>query len=229
MRFLLPTFPAYILAGIWMLATFLETAPRSARIAVPLILLAVQGLWGADDLINETRRIHYQKQMLARVTDKLDEVVPSGSVILANNQILQDLDFVRKWKLADQQLIRGGFGGPGGGPGRFGPNNDPDAPSPMQREKREEQQEKYTGTQYERQSKFAADVRTWAAGRKVYLVGSENEVVPDLALGARRSDVKVIARIEMPEAPVMETRGGGFGPGGGMGRRGMGGGPGMGG
>src|SRR5205085_4376397 len=94
MRFLLPTFPAYILAGIWMLATSLEYAPRSARVTVPLILLAVQGLWGADDLINETKRIHYQKEMLARVSNKLDEVVPTGSVILANNQILQDLDFV---------------------------------------------------------------------------------------------------------------------------------------
>src|SRR6185369_6086029 len=70
MRFLLPTFPAYILAGIWMLSTFLESAPRGARIAVPMTLVAMQLLWGTSDLLSETQRIHYKKEMLARVTTK---------------------------------------------------------------------------------------------------------------------------------------------------------------
>ena len=44
-----------------------DNASVFSRVTVPLILLAMQGLWGADDLINETKRIHYQKEMLARV------------------------------------------------------------------------------------------------------------------------------------------------------------------
>ncbi len=92
-----------------MLATFLKDAARGARVVVPLTLIAIQGLWGATDLVDETQRIHYQKEMLSRVTEKLDELTRPGDVVVANNQILQNLDFVRKWKLADQQLVRGGF------------------------------------------------------------------------------------------------------------------------
>ncbi|HEX3356211.1 MAG TPA: glycosyltransferase family 39 protein [Tepidisphaeraceae bacterium] len=238
MRFLVPTFPAYILAGVWMLATFLESAPRSARIAVPLTLIAIQSLWGATDLIDETNRIHYQKEMLARVTDKLDQITQHGDVVVANNQILQNLDFVRNWKLADEQIVRGGGGGPGGGmgggpgggggfgrgPGRFGPDggDNENAPSPMQREKREQQAEKYTGSMYQRTSKFSADILAWAGDHKIYIVGSENEIEQTTSNGDR-SDVKIVARVEMPEAPAIEERGrggpggGGFGPGGGGG------------
>jgi 4-amino-4-deoxy-L-arabinose transferase-like glycosyltransferase len=228
MRFLLPTFPAYVLAGIWMLATFLKDSPRAARIVVPITLLAIQGLWGATDLIDETQRIHYQKEMLARVTDKLDAVTQTGDVVVSNNQVLQNLDFVRKWKLADESLVRGGFGSGGGGPGggRFGATNDPDSPSPMQREKREEQQQKYTGSTTQRENKFTTDVLTWAGKHKVYLIGSEAEVRDTML--PRGGDIKIVAKVEMPEAPVMQNqRGTGMaGPGGGGRGRGMGG-PGM--
>jgi hypothetical protein len=227
MRFLLPTFPAYVLAGVWMLATFLKDAPRGARIAVPLSLLLVQCLWGATDLAGETTRIHYSKQMLARVTEKLNEVAAAGDVVVSNNQVLQNLDFVRKWKLADEQLVRGGPGGAGGpGGGRFGrgmgpDDQDEDAPSPMQRAKREEQQKKYSGSQSDREEKFADDVSRWAGDHNVYLVGSETEVRAGLGDGLGK--VKIIARIDPPEAPPTGGPGGGMmgrqmGPGGAINR-----------
>lgn len=218
MRFLLPTFPAYVLAGVWMLATFLKESPRGARVAVPLTLLIVQGLWGASDLVSETNRIRYSKDMLARVTDKLDEVASAGDVVVSNNQILQDLDFVRKWKLADEQVLRGGPGG-----GRFGrgmgPNgDDSDEPSPMQRAKLEEQMKKYPGTQAQKETKFASDVAAWAGASKVYLVGAEDDVRDGIG---GEGNVKIIARVDLPDPPAARMEG----PGGAM----MGRGPGMGG
>ncbi len=218
MRFLLPTFPAYVLAGVWMLATFLKESPREARVAVPLTLMIAQGLWGAGDLMSEANRIHFSKEMLARVTDKLDEVASAGDVVVSNNQILQDLDFVRKWKLADEQVLRGGPGG-----GRFGrgmgPNgDDSDEPSPMQRAKLEEQIKKYPGTQAQKETKFASDVATWAGASKVYLVGAEDEVREGIG---GEGKVKLIARVDLPDPPATRMDG----PGGGI----MGRGPGMGG
>jgi hypothetical protein len=223
MRFLLPTFPAYVLAGVWMLATFLKDAPRVTRAAVPLALLVVQGLWGASDLVSETTRIHLGKETLARVTDKLEEIASAGDVVISNNQILQNLDFIRKWKLADKQLLRGS--GPGG-PGRMnrgiGPDDqDEDRPSPMQQAKRDEQQKKYPGSPFEREEKFAGDVARWAGAHNVYLVGSENEVRDGLGDGLGK--VTIIARVTLPEAPAMSGTGGGLMgrgimPGGGMNR-----------
>jgi hypothetical protein len=223
MRFLLPTFPAYVLAGVWMLATFLKDAPRASRVAVPLTLLIVQGLWGVSDLVFETNRIRFSKETLARVTDKLDEVASAGDVIVSNNQILQNLDFVRKWKLADQQVLRGS--GPGG-PGRIGRGSGPDdqdddRPSPMQQAKREEQQKRYPGSQSDREEKFAEDVTKWAGEHHVYLVGSESEVREGLGQGLGK--VTIIARVNLPEASAMGGPGGammgrGIVPGGGMNR-----------
>jgi 4-amino-4-deoxy-L-arabinose transferase-like glycosyltransferase len=229
MRFLLPTFPAYVLAGVWAMSVLLENAPRGARVAVPIVVLAMQMLWGTSDLIDETRRLHWQKDNLARVTDALEKHAQRGDVIVGSNQILQQLDFVREWKIADESLARGGGMRGRGGP--MGPDDDPDAPSPMQREKREEQSEKYTGTTMQKERKFAADVRRWADGHKIYLVGSEDEVMNGSEIG----QVQIVARLTLPERPGMlvENQRGGFGgrrgAGRGMGGRQMAGGPGAGG
>jgi 4-amino-4-deoxy-L-arabinose transferase-like glycosyltransferase len=217
MRFLLPTFPAYVLAGVWMLATFLKESPRAARVAVPLTLLIVQGLWGASDLMSETNRIRYSKEMLARVTDELDEVASAGDVVVSNNQILQNLDFVRKWKLADEQVLRRAPGGGAGG-GRFGramgpDGDDSDEPSPMQRAKLEEQMKKYPGSQSQQEAKFASDVAAWAGAHHIYLVGSEGEVRDGID---GEGKVKIVARIDLPNPPAVQMSGGMRAPGGGM-------------
>jgi hypothetical protein len=120
MRFLLPTFPLYALASMWLLRQALSQAGTGARIAVPLTVLILQLLWGTPEAISEANQIHYTKDVLARVTDSLINNTEQGDVVVANNEILQQLDFVRMWKLADASAVsRGssGFGGGMGGPG----------------------------------------------------------------------------------------------------------------
>jgi hypothetical protein len=226
MRFLLPTFPALIAAGVWALAEMTRNAPRAARVAVPLTLLGVQMLWGVPQAVEQTQRLRGANGGLAVVSHALDETAGRDDVIVAGPQILQNLDFVRHWKLADASLARGGMVGPpmggGGGaprmmngPGRgFTRDADPDAPSPMQQQKREHQAALYPGSPEDREEKFAADVRRWAgAGHAIYLVGAESEVRRMLGDAARSKDIAIVKRVALPTLPSQPDDGPG-GPGG---------------
>src|SRR5438552_5881452 len=124
------------------------------------------------------------------------------------------------------------FSGPGMGAPAFGRpgEQDPDAPSPMQQQKRQARAALYPGSFDDRADKFAADVRAWAgADHAIYLVGAENEVRRMLGDAAQSKDITIVRRVTMPAAPA-ESRGG-MGPRDRMGLRGPGGpgGPGLGG
>jgi len=107
-----------VLAGVWLLAEVTCNAPRSARVTIPLVVIAIQLLAGVPTTLADTQRQHETKRTLVMVTEALEQTTQHGDVIIANNQVLQNLDFVRHWKLADASILRGGFGGgPGGGPG----------------------------------------------------------------------------------------------------------------
>jgi len=211
MRFLLPTLPIYILAAAWALSEALKSAPKAARIAIPIVLLTFQGLWGIPDLWQQTGQQGYQRDMLARVTDALDQSTHHGDIVLANNQILQHLDFVRHWKLADSSLVSGM--GPGMRRG-FGNMQNPDAPSPMQAEKQRERSELYAQGDWQQ---FSSDLQDWAGpNQKIYVVAPESELRNLINGGS----LHVVKRIEMPPAPPQPDRGrngmfGGGGPGGG--------------
>lgn len=235
MRFLLPTFPAYLIAGVFALRQFLAAAPKGARVAVPVTLVAVQLLWGAADLLNQVTRLHHSKRVLAIATEAMEKVAVTGDVVVGNNQVLQQFDFVRKWKVADASVMRADGGRMMGGPGPMGPDMDSEEPSPMQLEKRALQQGKYPGTAAQRQAKFVADLLSWAQGHRIYYIGTEQEMSNLISTGK----IRIVARVPLPEAPQMATvqgrmgpRGaggrGGFGPpqGGFRGRGGMPGGPG---
>jgi hypothetical protein len=209
MRFLLPTFVCYILASLWCLAQTTGGAPSTAqsstalRISVVLVVLLVQGVWGAFSSFTETRMLRYQNGVLARITDALDRTSRRGDVIMAPQQILQHLDFVRHWRLADAPTAaaRPRFG-------RFGGRDrDPDAPSPMQEEKRRIQEAKYQGlTSDERERKIAEEIRTWAGAHKVYYVGAESEIKEMEGPCFRSASFKIVARVPLPEAPPTSSR-----------------------
>jgi 4-amino-4-deoxy-L-arabinose transferase-like glycosyltransferase len=238
MRFLLPTFPIYILAGMWMLANATRTAPRAVWAALPVVMISFQLLWGTSTALQSANRMGFSKQALSILTEKVREVAQRDDVVVASAAFLQHADFVREWKLADMGLIRGGGPG-GGGPGRmFG--GDGNGPSPMQAEKQLRLRELYTGSTAEKLEKFAADVNTWARGtdmsdtgdgHSIYIVCAESEL--RTTFGRNNAEVTVVERIELPKRPFPPASqnifGGGppgmGGPGGGR----QGGGPGGGG
>jgi len=204
MRFILPTFPIYILAGIWALSELTTRIPVAARLAVPAALIGIQLLMGAPEIMTEADQLHYQREVLTRATDALQRVAPPGSVVVADNQLYQHLDFVRLWKLADESVYRaggGGFGGGGGGGRGFGFGGGgvaSDNPSPQQAEKRTLHVDHYTGTTANRQNIFFNDIETWAAGQKIYIIGTQTSI--DNALGGTGT-VETVAKVALPEPP----------------------------
>ena len=49
MRFLLPTFACYVVAGVWALSRGLAHVSGFLRSALVILLLGFQGLWGVSD------------------------------------------------------------------------------------------------------------------------------------------------------------------------------------
>ncbi len=249
MRFLVPIVPLFVIAGVWGLSQALVTTPRLAQVAIPLAVVAMQVLMYGSSLQQELRQSFDGKSVLALATQELDAVAPAGSVVVGDQSVLQQLDFVRKWKLADASLVGsrgmrgpGGGGGPGGGQGRGafnrqgggGPGGgmpgmgmDGDAPSPQQQAKNEARAKLYPGTQTQKEDKFASDVLTWAGNQPIYVVGKEADLVT-LVPGALKSEFAIVKRLSTPRPPEEPTtrnsmsRMGGFGggPGGPGGRNG---------
>lgn len=243
MRFLLPTFPAYLLAAMYVLFSAITqlTAVQSqignrrsplSRFIPPLVLAALTAVFTLPTLLPETGRTFVQRKNVADVTRAIDNVVPTGSVIITENDLAQQLDFVRKWKIADPSLARGGMGGMGmrggpGGPGGMGGMsgrgadgaNADDRPSPMQAAKARALREHYTGSLEARRTAFRNDVTAWAGSQKVYLVATEANLL-SLTAAASKSDYKIIARIPLTKLPDTTQNA----PFGGRGRGGFGGG-----
>ena len=212
MRFLLPTFPCYILAGLWVVALFTARLSRGSRAAVVTALLLCQFVWGGIASRDQLRRLHYPKNALARITSELENQVPEGAVVLAHKQVLQHLDFVRKWRLADPTVVRDRRGRFGAGPGMR--KRDADAPAPMQTKKHEMRAEMYDGLRpFGRERAVAWDIREWAGDSTVYYVGSAEQIQQMRGFYFNPEHFKIIKRIRLPELPETKERRSGFRPG----------------
>jgi hypothetical protein len=197
MRFVLPTFPCYYLAGVWVLRLLTAAVPGAAAPVAGLLAGVVHVVWGVFTVAAETPRQCYSRQALAVLTRELEAQVPRGAVIASSQPVLQHLDFVRLWRCADVSVLR-----PRGLPGGRRLGTDPGAPAPMQEEKRRIESGKYAGQgPFGRERAIAYDLREWAGDSAVYFVGSEDEMqrLAPSYLGGRY--LEVAARIPMPEPP----------------------------
>jgi hypothetical protein len=221
MRFLLPTFGLFVLGATWIVREAVQRAGDGGAIAVATALIAIQWLWGAPELDQLATRIAYQKNSLALITGELEKVAAKGDVVVGmgggGGGILQQLDFVREWKVADATLASiGGFGGRLNG--GFG-GADPDAPSPRQAAKTAELRERYVGSIAEIERKFTQDLLAWAGPQgKVWVIGNEGQVMAMDNVGGGK--VTLVHRVPLPAAPVLDPapgNGAGFGGRGGRG------------
>jgi hypothetical protein len=211
MRFLLPTFVCYVAGGVWFLSHATEKVPSALSVSIALVLLAMQAVWGIPQSLSNTVYLRYQKQVLAQVTDALEQHTQHGDVVLARQQLLQHLDFVRQWRLADQSLMRGQFG-----MGRFFTfQGNSEAPSWRQAEKERQRAEKFTGmTPKERERYVANDIHQWAGNHKIYFVGTQREIRQTQGGWFFYPDsFKIVARIPLPEPPPQPRDAGLMGPG----------------
>ena len=239
MRFLVPTFPLFLLGAVFALSQLTRRVPVPGKIAVGVGIVLVHLLWGTSTMWDDTESMSYNKKALAAITEKLDKVAEHGSVIVSavsgggggggGSNLAQYLDYVREWKVADYNLLTsgrgGGFGGGGFGGGRGGRGgiggglagtDTTQAPSPRQADK---PQVVYSSDANTRANQFIADARNWAGTHKIYFVGTEAEL--QALINGKGPDEKFtrLATVNMPPAPSVTT-----GRGGGRGGRGGGGG-----
>src|SRR6185295_4386812 len=78
------------------------------------LLVLVQAAWGWMDLSGQAHRIKYSKETLATITVAVERQAQEGDVIVTNPAIAQQLEYVRKWKVVEQNVYQGN--GPAMGP-----------------------------------------------------------------------------------------------------------------
>ena len=99
MRFLLPTFPVYIIAGMWLVSRLSRFGGNAAAaVAVSIIVLAAA--WGLPESVGSLKRLETVNGAFVRITAVLEKHAEPGSVVIADRSIQQHLDYVGKWRLA---------------------------------------------------------------------------------------------------------------------------------
>jgi len=223
LRFLVPTFPFFAVAGIWLLARVADQLGRAGTAAVAAVV-AVQSLMGIGASAQVLTRAKASLGGAARARAVAEREIPAGSVVIVDRQLAESFDATGRWRLVEENMVAaglgGGLGGPGfgplgggagrGGPGGRGPGLRPpnggvarggevadDAPSPQQRGKNRAQQERYAGLgPEERRARLWADLATWAEGKPVYWFARSLEAVETALPGG--SDYRSIAEVEAP-------------------------------
>ena len=231
LRFLVPTFPFFAIAGAWWLGRMAEqlgAAGRAALVAVAA-LQVIMGLGASEQSLKQSGA---SIAVAARVRLWAEKEIPAGAVVIVERQLAESLDAAGRWRLVDESVVAagglrggpgGGFGGPmggglpggmggpplGGGPADFAGGSD--QPNPQQVGKNRAQQVRYAGLNArERRAKVWADVVAWAGDRPVYWFARSLDAV-DNAL-PEGADYRSVGEVE---APSMMGPGGGGGPGGG--------------
>jgi 4-amino-4-deoxy-L-arabinose transferase-like glycosyltransferase len=234
LRFLVPTFPFFAIAGAWLLgrmADQLGAAGRAALVAVAALQLIV-GVGASAQMLKQSGA---SIAAAAGVRKLAEKEIPAGAVVIVERQLAESLDAAGKWKLVDESMVGAAGGGlraggpmgmagggaarggmPGGGfppmGGRGGMSGGADQPSPQQVGKNRAQQERYAGLNAtDRRTRVWADIATWAADKPVYWFARSLDVL-DNAL-PDDYDYKSVAEIDAPS--MMGPGGGGGGPGGG--------------
>jgi len=209
LRFLLPTFYIYTLAGVWCLKIIAENRPRGA-IAAALAVLAATLCWGLPQSLLPLARFKQTNASLAAITDALKDHAEAGSIVIAGPQVQQHLDFIGRWRLADESVFQGRIRRPM--PARRGA--DSDRPHPMQHlEERLETRLRYQNSSgFGLSERLLEDLKAWALPeRKVYWIGSLEEIEELVPAG---DSLNIVARIELPrfdtDMPGMAGRFGGM-------------------
>jgi hypothetical protein len=104
MRFLMPTFSVYIIAGVWVLKMLWDKY-REAAVTGTVILLAATAVWGLPDSWGHMKRLHDTNKSLAMVTDVLSSHIKPGNIVIAEQMINQHLDFIGRWRIADLSVV----------------------------------------------------------------------------------------------------------------------------
>jgi hypothetical protein len=201
LRFLLPTFLCYLVAGCWVLHLLAQRLGRAAAWSLALTVLVVQAATGVGETWLQTLVLSRRGANLAAVTATMAEQVPPGSVVITNNFIAQHLDMVRDWRLADPMIFSERGRAMAQRLTRSGGAED-NTPRPMQSAKLVQQAETYAGMRpLEREAAVARDLTAWADGWPIYYVGKESELEAMRGMYFNARTLHIVARVTLPAVP----------------------------
>jgi hypothetical protein len=189
-RFMVPLFPLLSVCAMWALCEVTAPMGRAPRLAAVGTLMVLYLLWGGTHTIRECRSLAYHTRTLAKVTEELRAHVPPQSIVVADTQILQHLDFIRAWRLVDtERPSRAAIAGLSGSPDGAKPARKAGADPALSR------YEGLSGPALEKA--IAEDIRAWAHGADVYFVCGEADLAKMAGPCFTPASLKVVARIDL--------------------------------
>jgi hypothetical protein len=166
MRFLLPTFHVYTIAGLWLLRE-LTKDDRKAYLGAVISLVAFTAAWGAPLSLSAMERLKEQGEVALSAMSLLELNAEPGSVLITCDGISQLADYWGRWRLADGKVAESVISG-----GQSGKGSSLPFYSLEYLVRNREGRKRYGGKSgKELLELFRKDVRDWAGdNRKVYLL-----------------------------------------------------------
>jgi hypothetical protein len=201
MRFVLPTFPVYVIAAAWCMR--LVTPDRKVPVAVvSLFLIGLVALWGIPRSRQALEKCREIGNGIALVVRAVEENVQEGSILICDNpQVQQNLDWIGRWKLLDFSLLD--RGAPHAGRSATS-SQDEIGPEALGEERRAEISARYAGNRADMLRTFLADLDEWrGASGKIYWIGNPREIshwIPP------EDEMHVVSAIEPPESKAAVPR-----------------------
>jgi hypothetical protein len=194
MRFLLPTFPIYMILTVWLMKFLLE---RNLRIGIFLTVLIVilAVITGVPSSLQSLKHLQTKSAVLVKITDAVKGNVVPGSILIANEGILQNLDLLGKWKLASIPLPTPAPGRPNPPPANQG------APLSKRRIRNVKAYERYSKlSKGELFEAITRDLLKWSnGGKEIYLLGKEVQIFWLLKKLPKSNKLTLVKRIDIPD------------------------------
>jgi hypothetical protein len=174
MRFLIPTFPFFAVAGAWLLHRLSKDLAVTGRVTVGAVV-ALQLLMTVPTSEQLLDRNETVRSAAARARALAEQKIPPGSVLVLDYPMNETLDAVGRWRIVDDSLVAGPRP-------RVGPATIADGggthPAPEQIGKNRAQEARYAGLDVrERRERVWTDLAAWGGGRPVYWLGRSLDVL----------------------------------------------------
>lgn len=200
MRFLLPTFPIYIILTVWLLKFLTEKNVKIGIVSTVLIVVLTI-LTGLPRSFLSLRQLQIRNAVLVKITNVIEESIQPETILIANEGILQNLDFQGKWRLSDINLLIPIS------------NINADNDMPQKRIRNVKARERYS--KLSKDDVFDAvreDISRWSNNRKrIYLLGKEEQISGLRKQLSKNDSLITVRRIDIPdlgrlEAPGLKTK-----------------------
>jgi len=209
MRFLVPTFFLYTLAGVFLLRCLADQWPAHARVAVPMLLL-FHAVWGIPSTAQLLRQAEQNGARQIAISRWIGEKVEPGSLVIGQTRIQEQLGVTGDWRLVDERFVGGDADrGPFLRPRDEQRNSSQVGPRVANEERLRQYRDLTPG---ERRAQLAADLSAWAGTEhRVYWVVPEEEFQNRRRALEQLATFAVIDSLGLPGEQIRERL---FGPGG---------------